>query len=118
MGFENFIFSNPRFGGSVYIAVLRGLLVRHTSNYVFTHGDVRPANIMVCHDSDGNYLVTGLLDWEKSGFYPDDFECIQAASTMSTSETDDWFLHLPECIAPRTHPTAWLLDRLWDKHVA
>ncbi|KAI9855634.1 MAG: hypothetical protein M1813_009680 [Trichoglossum hirsutum] len=116
--FENFVFSDPHFGGTVYITVLRGLLMHYTSNYVFTHGDVRPANIMVRHDDHGSYVVTGLLDWEKSGFYSDSFECMKATSTMSTLETNDWFLHLPACIAPYRHPIQWLLDRLWDKHVA
>ena len=87
--FENFLFSNPSFGGSVYIAILRGLLVHRASNCVFTHGDVRPANIIVQPNSDGNYLITGLIDWETSGFYPDYFECIKATNNMSALETDD-----------------------------
>jgi aminoglycoside phosphotransferase (APT) family kinase protein len=39
---------------------------------VFTHGDVRADNIMVKRDPDINdrYVVTGIIDWEFSGFYP------------------------------------------------
>ena len=116
--FQDFQFSMPNFGGWAYVEFLRNLLPRTTSLCVFMHGDVRPENIMVQLQDDGEYKVTGLLDWEKSGFYPDYFECTKITSTMSTSETDDWFLHLPRCISPTQHPARWLLDRLWDKHVA
>lgn len=39
---------------------------------VFTHGDIGTDNIMVKQDPDssGQYIVTGIIDWEASGFYP------------------------------------------------
>ncbi|KAI9732518.1 MAG: hypothetical protein M1834_003853 [Cirrosporium novae-zelandiae] len=116
--FDNFIFSNPHFGGSVYITLLRCLSETRLSSIVFSHGDLRLENIMVGFREDGSCFPTGLLDWEKSGFYPEYFECIKATSAMSTMESNDWFLHLPTCIAPPMYPSEWLLDRLWDKHVA
>jgi hypothetical protein len=73
---------------------------------------------MIQLQDDGKYQVTGLLDWEKSGFYPEYFECTKATSTMSTSDNNDWFLHLPSCISPNRYPAFWLLDRVWDKNVA
>lgn len=37
---------------------------------VFTHGDIIPQNIMV----DENYQVSGIVDWEAAGWYPDYWE--------------------------------------------
>ncbi|GLB14244.1 hypothetical protein AtubIFM61612_001669 [Aspergillus tubingensis] len=54
--------------------VLVGMLAsqkRH--NIVFTHGDFRHPNIMV---KDGN--VTGIVDWEFSGWFPEHWEFVKA----------------------------------------
>ncbi|GLA67827.1 hypothetical protein AtubIFM55763_000076 [Aspergillus tubingensis] len=54
--------------------VLVGMLAsqkRH--NIVFTHGDFRHPNIMV---DDGN--VTGIVDWEFSGWFPEHWEFVKA----------------------------------------
>jgi aminoglycoside phosphotransferase (APT) family kinase protein len=34
--------------------------------YVFTHGDINPSNIIV--SAEGK--ITGIIDWERAGFYP------------------------------------------------
>lgn len=117
-GFEDFLFSDPHFGCAVYIQVLRRLATSHPSTVVFSHGDIRPANIVVRANSDDQYAITGILDREKSGFYPDYFESLKTTSNMSTMDTDDWYLRLPRCSAPGTFPLRWLADRLWDVHVA
>ena len=116
--FEDFIFSNPHFGGSVFIKLLRGMSQSHTPKVVFSHGDFRPANILVKSDQQGNYSVSGVLDWEMGGFYPDYWESVKATNTMSPQEEDDWYLHLPACTSPTTYPLHWLVDRKWDVHVA
>ena len=116
--FEDFIFSNPTFGGSVYIKLLRSMSQNHTSRIVFTHGDLRPANIVVLSDAEGNYSINGILDWEMSGFYPEYWESVKATNTMAPQEEDDWYLHLPPCASPTNYPIHWLLDRKWDVHVA
>lgn len=116
--FEDFIFSNPHFGGSVYIKLLRSMSQSHRSRVFFTHGDLRPANIVVLPDEQGNYSINGILDWEMSGFYPDYWESIKATNTMAPQEENDWYLHLPACASPTSYPIAWLLDRKWDVHVA
>jgi aminoglycoside phosphotransferase (APT) family kinase protein len=72
--FEDFQFSIPPYDGSSWVKFLRSLLPPALSTTVFTHGDVRPANIMVDINESGRYLVTGIIDWETSGFYPDYFE--------------------------------------------
>lgn len=116
--FEDFLFSDPHFGGPVYIAFLRRFLSSREAAIIFSHGDLRPENIIVQPSDDVGYTISGILDWEKSGFYPDYFECIKATSNMSTSETDDWYMYLPMCASPATYHAAWLVDRLWDSHVA
>ena len=116
--FEDFRFSNPVFGSPVYISLLRDISSGHTATVVFSHGDLRPENVVVHAEQHGNYTITGILDWEKSGFYPDYFECLKATSNMSPSDADDWYEYLPSCASPRTYSQSWLVDRLWDSHVA
>lgn len=116
--FEDFKFSNPRFGSAEYIALLRGLSPSHTGTVVFSHGDLRAENVIVQLNNHGNYLIAGILDWEKSGFYPDYFECIKATSNMSSSDVDDRYLYLPMCALPTAYPLDWLVDRVWDIHIA
>lgn len=116
--FEDFIFSNPHFGGFVYVKILRSMLQSHTSRVVFSHGDLRSANIVVQRDQEGNYSISGILDWEMGGFYPDYWESVKATNTMAPQEEDDWYLHLPACASPTSYPMHWLVDRKWDVHVA
>jgi Predicted aminoglycoside phosphotransferase len=93
------------------------LIVAH--RLVFTHGDVRVDNIMVTKDRNinGHYIVTGIIDWEDSGFYPAYYECTTLTRTLSLVDEDDWFLYLPESISPSEFSIRWLVDRLWGIHV-
>ena len=116
--FEDFVFSNPHFGGSVYIKLLRSMSQSQASKIVFSHADLRPANIVVLPDQQGDYRIAGILDWEMSGFYPDYWESVKATNTMAPQEEDDWYLHLPACASPTSYPLHWLVDRKWDVHVA
>ncbi|OJD09652.1 hypothetical protein ACJ73_10166 [Blastomyces percursus] len=77
---------------------------------VFTHGDLRPDNITVEPSDDDQFQVTGLLDWEYSGFYPEYHELIKSTNGLSSSSNDDWYLFLPECISPERYGMWWLLD--------
>ncbi|KAE8332238.1 kinase-like domain-containing protein [Aspergillus sergii] len=45
---------------------LAGMLSQNKHQIVFTHGDLHLANIMV-----NNGSVTGILDWEFGGWYPE-----------------------------------------------
>lgn len=68
--------------GFKYEQTLPAMLPR-SSVSVFTHGDLTPRNIMVERydkiyeggNNSGNngskYLITGVVDWENSGWYPD-----------------------------------------------
>ena len=115
--FEDFLFSNPSFGGAVYISFLRSLFKSDAACIKFTHGDLRPENIIAKLSEDGVCTITGIIDWETSGFYPEYFESTKVTNTMAPQETSDWYLHLPECVSPAKYPVAWLIDRLWDKHI-
>ena len=116
--FEDFIFSNPTFGSSVYIGLIRSMSQSHAPEIVFSHADLRPANIVVKADQQGNYSISSILDWEMAGFYPDYWESVKATNTLSPQDEDDWYLHLPICAAPTSYPLHWLVDRKWDVHVA
>lgn len=61
-----------RFGGTRYKDQLLDMLP-HSSSSIFTHGDIALRNIMV----DEQFQITGLLDWEFSGWYPDYWEYAQ-----------------------------------------
>ncbi|KAE8351473.1 hypothetical protein BDV28DRAFT_162370 [Aspergillus coremiiformis] len=110
-------------GSTTYIRFLHSFLEHDNSTLgqelVFTHGDVRTDNIMVKQDTDinGSYIVTGIIDWEYSGFYPAYYECTVLTRTLSVVNEDDWYLYLPDSISPSHFPIRWLVDRLWGIHL-
>ncbi|TVY44432.1 hypothetical protein LOCC1_G003267 [Lachnellula occidentalis] len=112
--FEEFQFSIPPHNTSSYIAFLRSLLPPASSTVVFTHGDVRTANIMVDVDQTERYHVTGIIDWEISGFYPEYFESSKILYIFRMYKEEDWWKYLPPCIAPAKNAERWLIDRMWD----
>jgi hypothetical protein len=59
--FENFQFSNSMHASISYIHLLRGLLPGVPKGSIFTHGDVRPANILVEMTDSGDFVVTGTV---------------------------------------------------------
>lgn len=118
--FQDFIFS----GGfntisTSYIEFLSGLMPKCPGKIVFTHGDIRRANIMVRRDSDvnGNWLVVAVIDWEASGFYPEYWECIKATNNLTVRDNTDWYRYLPGPASPDAYLTHWLIDRLWDRNM-
>jgi hypothetical protein len=115
-GFEDFRYSTPHHGSTTYAAFLRSFLTDPNQGSVFTHGDVRQDNILVKLNQDNVWIVTGIIDWEDSGFYPECHECTQLTRTLSVTEEDDWYLYLPASISPFQFPIRWLVDRLWDIH--
>ena len=116
--FEYFIFSNPHFRSPAYISLLWDILPHDDATMVFTHGDLRPDNIMVERNESGNYVLMGILDWEISGFYPDYFECLKATNNMLPSESDDWYEYIPPSASPRTFSQRRSIDMMWDVHMA
>lgn len=64
------------------------------SKFVLTHGDLTPRNIMV---DDGK--ITGIVDWERGGFYP---EYAEYAFAMALGHTIEkwWIPVLKEVLQP------------------
>ncbi|CAG8928858.1 unnamed protein product [Penicillium salamii] len=119
--FSDFQFSARHHGSTVYVDFLRSFLQNEDPSMlrkVFTHGDVRTANIMVEQDPNvGQYTITGIIDWEESGFYPSYYESTTLARNLSPVDEDDWYLYLPKSISPSEFPARWLVDRLWGIHI-
>ncbi|TVY15400.1 hypothetical protein LARI1_G006764 [Lachnellula arida] len=85
-----------------------------TTVCVFTHGDFRAANVMVDQDDNERFFVTGIIDWETSGFYPDYFESMQVLWIFDAGVENDWWEYLPTCIAPSSNLERFLVGRIWD----
>ncbi|KAK1764727.1 kinase-like domain-containing protein [Phialemonium atrogriseum] len=89
----------------------------HGVKCVFTHGDLRTANIRVMKADDG-WRITCIIDWDFSGFYPGYWESFKITNTMMAFEDSDWYQHLPRSLSPLNFANRWLLDRIWDRLVA
>lgn len=98
--FETFQFSDPKYEITMFIDFLRAF-TRSSHQVVFTHGDLRPENVIV-EVSEGNQcIVIGLLDWEDSSFYSEYYEATKITNYLATNEDWDWFRFLP----PASHLT-------------
>lgn len=116
--FWQFLYGGAREADTVYCQFLRQLTwPPRSQEIVFTHGDIRPANIIVQERETGDYCIGGMIDWEMSGFYPSDYECIRATNNLSSVGKDDWYLYLPSCVSPREHFRSWISDWIWDPYV-
>ncbi|KAI4648507.1 uncharacterized protein J4E79_010129 [Alternaria viburni] len=71
----------------------RGMLNAHKHGIVFTHGDLRPDNIIV---KDGR--VAAIIDWELSGWYPEYWELAKAFYIEWF--VNDWGSHLLGVLEP------------------
>ncbi|EPS36219.1 hypothetical protein H072_10308 [Dactylellina haptotyla CBS 200.50] len=73
-----------------------------------THGDLHPRNICAVlareTPTDGNeedqeeiiIKVTGILDWDSSGWYPEYWEYVKAINTICAGDgMEDWWQYLP-----------------------
>lgn len=114
-------FSAKSRAGQVYVQFLQSFVKQEPSLNeppVFSHGDVRTANIMVRRNPDTRrYELTGIVDWEESGFYPTFYESSHLTRNFHGRE-DDWYLFLPKCIAPSNYAIHWLANRVWEKYLS
>ncbi|KAL2814771.1 kinase-like domain-containing protein [Aspergillus granulosus] len=95
-------------GGYAFVELIRELSPPTSScKIVFTHGDLRPDNIIVKLTEDHGCIITGLIDWEYSGY----------TNCLSPYEEDDWYLLLPDCVSPKRYAYWWLLDRVRETRV-
>ncbi len=72
--------------------------MRADHKIVPTHGDLHPRNIMVAWYGDPRTTikVTGLIDWQVSGWYPEYWEYVKALSTITPRDpVADWCDYLP-----------------------
>jgi hypothetical protein len=111
--FQDFIFAGSRTASRVYRQFLRDLMPTSTK-IVFTHGDLRPANIMVRMGEDGGWAVAAIIDWDMSGFYPEYWESVKMTNNLAPIDRWDWYKFLPESLSQRRYPVQWLVDRVWD----
>ncbi|KAF9891441.1 hypothetical protein FE257_003907 [Aspergillus nanangensis] len=116
--FDQLQFSAEHRASPCYVQLLRSFLTEDNKSLhgsVFTHADLKKSNIMVQEDPSraGFYIVTGVIDWEDSGFYPEYYECTTLSDGQSIDFDDDWYLYTPPCISPLQFPVRWLVDRLW-----
>ncbi len=81
------------FNGRLFKDTLPSMLPRSDAS-VFTHGDLTPRNIMV---DQGR--ITGVIDWEDSGWYPDYWEY---TNMMKPSRDLDWMAWMET-----TKPKKW-----------
>ena len=72
-------------GGHTYAKVLPDMLPRSTRS-VFTHADIASRNILA--DDSGH--ITGLIDWEMAGWFPDYWEVANIMKPMGSSIGYDW----------------------------
>ena len=104
--FEDFQFPKSQWISTSRSQFLRSLLPPPTEKYAFTHGDVRRANIMVkLNDAievndEFKYIVSGIIDWENSNFYPEHHESGRILTTFDVRSQDDWYAYLPASISP------------------
>jgi hypothetical protein len=81
-------------GGRRFKSELPDMLPRSSSS-VFTHADIAPRNIMI----DDQNKITGILDWEYAGWYPDYWEYAQI---MRPAFWGDWSMWMDQ-----TAPQRW-----------
>jgi len=61
---------------------------------VMTHSDLCPENILVSYSYPDTISITGLIDWELSGAYPEYWEYVKAFSDVRW-RSSDWYSYLP-----------------------
>ncbi|PLB33735.1 aminoglycoside phosphotransferase family protein [Aspergillus candidus] len=88
------------FGGLRYKDQLPDMLPL-SERSVFTHADIAPRNVMV----DEENRVTGLLDWEWAGWYPDYWEYAQIMRPAFKGDCSEWM--------ERTAPQRWDLRGIY-----
>ncbi|PGH36831.1 hypothetical protein GX50_00288 [[Emmonsia] crescens] len=115
--FNQFLTSHPRRTETAWLAMIRSFLATD-HKFVMTHGDLHPRNIMVTvsdvsstHPSAGHVEITGLIDWEMCGYYPEYWEYVKALHTVSPGDGfDDWWAYLPVSIG--VWPKEFCVDML------
>ena len=81
-------------------------MMRQDHRVVLTHGDLHPRNIMV-----KDTVVTGIIDWECAGWYPEYWEYIKGLT--SEGPVVDWWRYLSKVVSP--YNAEWAIDRQLER---
>jgi hypothetical protein len=73
-----------------------------------THSDIRPENILVLYTAPNTVRITGLVDWELSGAYPEYWKYVKALAGVN-SDLSNWYSYLPLDVIG-DHSDAWRQD--------
>lgn len=94
--FNTFLLSHSYSPGLNPYAQLVRHMLRDDHRIVMTHGDLHPRNIMVNREQDWSLVISGLVDWELGGAYPEYWEFVKSLNTMvPVRTTGDWVFFLP-----------------------
>ncbi|TFY79424.1 hypothetical protein EWM64_g4588, partial [Hericium alpestre] len=75
-------------------------LLRDTHRIALTHGDLRAHNVLaVCEGPNSHITLTGIVDWERGGWYPEYWELLKAMRTRTPDDESDWWDSLPDTIS-------------------
>lgn len=114
---EYFQFSDARYGSPELVNYLRAFQAQDSYQVVFTHGDLRLANVIVNLAEGTGCIVVGIIDWEDSGFSPEYYEATKATNCLATDIHSDWYSFLPPCILPHSYKLEWLRDYVLGRHL-
>jgi len=112
--FRDFILSSQREQNPVYHDLITSVLETNHA-IVMTHGDLRAENIIVSQSGPDKIEITGLVDWELSGAYPEYWEYVKALEGVTWSSSD-WYSYLPVATIGK-HVNAWAQECLIDRLV-
>lgn len=96
--FNDFLLRRPRQGFSTsYVTWLQPRL-RQDHRIVLTHGDLNPKNIILLDGANDTVSISGIVDWEMGGWYPEYWDSLKALNTRGPDDDSDWWTSLPEQI--------------------
>ncbi|GLB42219.1 putative phosphotransferase enzyme family protein [Lyophyllum shimeji] len=108
--FNDFLLRNPRKHISPsYMKWLRSCLV-DDHRIVLSHGDLNPKNIILLDGKDESISVSGIIDWEMGGWYPEYWDALKALNVRGTDDDSDWWCSLPPQL--NRYITEVAIDRL------
>ena len=105
--FNKFLISTRRELNPVYLELCTSQIGTN-HQIVMTHSDIRLDNILVLQPTTDTIQITGLIDWELSGAYPEYWEYVKALHGVN-HDFSDWFSYLPTDVIGKHHE-AWRQD--------